>query len=221
MRKLRRSNLSEEAYVAVKAALLSARYSPGERVGVEELSRQLGVSRTPVWDALNRLEAQGMVEIIPRKGVYLLTFSPDKARELYVIREALESMATRLAAELLNERQIDALKKSLETQEACLDSENVDGYAMATITFHNCIVEATGNRTLERMLMSVYAQVQALRLRTLYLPLRLRASFAEHRGIFDALVRRDPSAAEEAARRHMRRTTADALNILAQTGDSS
>jgi DNA-binding GntR family transcriptional regulator len=216
-KKLERSNLSEAAYAALKDVLFSPRYAPGERIGVEELSRELGVSRTPVWDALNRLEAEGLVEIIPRKGVYLLNFSQERAREIYLVRQALESVAARLAAEHISETELEQLRKALDKQAACLDDEDIDGYANATIRFHDLIVESARNKTLERHLRALYAQVQALRLRTLYLPVRLRASFKEHQRLYDALRQRDAAAAEQAAREHIETTMNDALAILAQT----
>lgn len=219
VKRLQRSNLSEAAYLEVKKALLSARYSPGDRIGVEELRRELGVSRTPVWDALNRLEAEGIVEIIPRRGVFLLTFSAEKVRELYLVREALEGMAARLAAEDLTERHEESLRKSMGAQASCLEKGDVEGYADATIRFHNCILEATGNRTLARMLKTVYAQIEALRLRTLYLPVRLRASFDEHQRIMNAIVRREPVQAEREARTHIQTTTKEALEILTQNDE--
>jgi len=221
LKKLQRPSLSEVAYIEVKNVLTSARYSPGTRIRVEELRRELGVSRTPVWDALNRLEAEGMVEIVPRRGVFLLTFSAEKARELYAVRESLEGMAARLATEHLTPRREELLRRSLETQAACLEQGDVSGYAEATIKFHNHIVEAAENRTLERMLRAVYAQIEALRLRTLYLPMRLRASFDEHQRIMNALSKRDASLSENEARAHIQTTTKEALEILTQAGGVS
>jgi DNA-binding GntR family transcriptional regulator len=217
MRKLQRSNLSEAAYTEVKAVLVSARYSPGDRIPVEELSRELGVSRTPVWDALNRLEAEGMVEIVPRKGVFLLNFSPEKAREIYQVRECLEGMVARLAAVNLTARHHDFLKQSLERQSACISDRDVTEYADATIKFHNFLVEAAGNKTLERLLMSVYAQSEALRLRTMFYPARVRASFQEHQRMVAALLKNDPDLAEKEARAHIRMTMDQALELSAGT----
>lgn len=218
MPKIPRVNVSEAAYSAVKQVLLSTKYSPGGRVDIEELCRDLGVSRTPVFDALNRLEAEGLVEIVPRKGVYLVTLSEEKARELYVVREILEGMATKLAAKNLTEKHIEQLRKALEKQSSCLAKNDTEGYASATIKFHNTIVEAAGNKTLERILNAVYSQMEALRLRTLYLPKRLRQSFAEHERIFEALLKRNPENSERVAREHIAATTDYALEILTQSG---
>ncbi|MGH2507276.1 MAG: GntR family transcriptional regulator [Ktedonobacteraceae bacterium] len=216
MRKIQRVNVSEAAYSSVKQVLLSSKYAPGDRVDIEQLCQELDVSRTPVFDALNRLETEGLVDIVPRRGVYLVTLSEEKAQELYQVREVLEGMATKLAARNLKEKQIDQLKKALEKQGACLSKSDTDGYASATIKFHNIIVEAAGNKTLERMLNAVYSQMEALRLRTLYLPKRLRQSYTEHQRIFQALLKRDPEQCERVAREHIVATTNYALEILGQ-----
>jgi len=221
MRKIPRINVSEAAYSAVKQLLLSTKYSPGQRVDIEELCQALGVSRTPVFDALNRLEVEGLVEIVPRKGVYLVTLSEEKARELYIVREALEGTATKLAAKNLNDKQIEQLRKSLNKQSACLKTGDTEGYATATIIFHNTIVEGAGNKTLARLLNSIYSQMEALRLRTLYLPARLHPSFAEHQRIFEALLDRNPEHSERMAREHIVATTDYALEILARSGSKA
>ncbi len=217
MRKIPRVNISEATYSAVKQILLSSKYSPGGRVAIDELCQSLDVSRTPVFDALNRLEAEGMVEIVPRKGVYLVTFSEEKAQELYAVREVLEVMATKLAARNLTDKQLDQLRKVIEKQSACLETGDTEGYAGATLKFHNIILEAAGNKILERSLGAIYSQMEALRLRTLYLPTRLRQSFAEHQQIFQALLKRDPDLCEREARKHIAATTDYAVDLLAQS----
>jgi len=217
MRKIPRVNVTEATYSAVKQVLLSSKYSPGDRVAIDEICQSLDVSRTPVFDALNRLETEGLVEIIPRKGAYLVTFSEEKAHELYAVREVLEGMATKLAAKNLTDKQLDQLRKTLEKQSSCLGTGDTEGYAGATIKFHNIILEAAGNKTLERALSAIYSQMEALRLRTLYLPTRLGQSFAEHQQIFQALLKRDPELCEREARKHIVATTDYAIELLAQS----
>jgi DNA-binding GntR family transcriptional regulator len=220
MTKIPRINVSEASYSAVKQVLLGSTYEPGARVDIDKLCKDLGVSRTPVFDALNRLEAEGLVQIIPRRGVYLVTLSEEKAAELYVAREALEIMVTKLAAKNISDKQIEQLKKSLDKQAACLKDGDNAGYATATIKFHNTIAEAANNKTIERLLGTVYSQMEALRLRTLYLPKRLTQSFAEHQKIFQALRKRDPELSERAARDHIQATTSYALELLVQARDA-
>jgi DNA-binding GntR family transcriptional regulator len=221
LKKIPRMNVSSAAYSAVKQTLLSSKYAPGDRVAIDELCTELEVSRTPVFEALNRLEVEGLVEIIPRKGVYLVSFTDEKAHELYAVRETLETMATKLAATNITDKQLEQLKKALDKQAASIKSEDNEGYATATVKFHNVIVEASGNKTLERLLSTVYSQMEALRLRSLYLymPKPLRQSFAEHQRIYEAVAKRDPALCEREAKLHMETTTRVALDILADARD--
>jgi DNA-binding GntR family transcriptional regulator len=210
VKKLRRSNLSEDAYATVRNLLLEGkRYPHGGKISVEELSRELGVSRTPIWGAINRLEAEGVVEIMPRQGVYLLSFDLERAVEIYLAREALEGMAARLAAIKGTSRNLDQLEASLRKQESSLNASDVDGYLAASLAFHQHVVQAAGNKTLERLLGSVYAQIQAMRIRMKYVPTKLPYSFEDHGKILQALKTRDPELAEREARAHIRTLTAE------------
>lgn len=215
MKKVPRINVSDAVYAAVKEVLLSNRYSPGERIAIDDLCRKLEVSRTPVFDALTRLKAEGMVDIVPRKGVYLVMSSVEKAEDIYLVRGVLEGLATRLAAQRLTRRHAAVLKTTLDRQAACLEKKNHDGYAKATIEFHNLILEAAGSETLSRILGAIYAQIEALRLRTLYLPRWIAESHREHQRIYQALIDGDAAAAEREARKHMEITTDEVRSIFA------
>ncbi len=129
MKKLRRSSLSGDAYSFVWELFINGdRYNPGDKISVEELSRELGVSRTPLWGAINRLEAEGIVEIVPRQGVYLINYDPQRVLEIYAAREALEGMAARLAAEKITDRQLTNLKTNIEDQRDYLAKGDIDRY---------------------------------------------------------------------------------------------
>jgi DNA-binding GntR family transcriptional regulator len=210
VKKLRRSNLSEDAYTTVKELLLAGkRYEPGAKISVEELSRQLGVSRTPIWGAIYRLEAEGIVQILPRQGVYLLNFETGRAQDIYTAREALEGMAARLAAQHATSRHFDSLRAAVERQRACLSSADVAGYSTAAMEFHEVIVEAAASETIARLLGSVYAQIQAMRVRMKYFPTKLPDSFEDHGRILQALLDRDAERAEREARTHLRMLSAE------------
>ncbi|MDB5604743.1 MAG: Transcriptional regulator, GntR family [Bradyrhizobium sp.] len=204
-RKLKRSNLSEDAYTVVRDMLLNGdRFSPGDKVSVEELSRELGVSRTPLWAAINRLEAERVVEVVPRQGVYLIDYDPERALEMYVAREALEGMAARLAASSITDRQLAILQRSIDEQRACLSAGDADGYYTRTIEFHEEILRAASNVTLERLLKSVFAQMRAMRIQRNSIPTHLPQSCTDHEKILAAIRKRDPDLAEREARSHIK-----------------
>jgi DNA-binding GntR family transcriptional regulator len=215
VKKLRRSSLSVDAYTFVRELFTNGtRYNPGEKISIEELSRELGVSRTPLWGAINRLEAEGIVEIVPRQGVYLIKYDPDRALEIYEAREALEGMAARLAAERITDRQFAALQANIDEQRDYLKKGDVDGYHALALEFHEQIVRIAQNRTLERLLMSILAQIRAMRVQRSYVPMHLPQSCEDHEKLLKALRRRDPDRAEHEARTHMKDLTEEIRRTL-------
>lgn len=202
--KLKRSNLSEDAYTVVRDILLNGdRYNPGDKVSVEELSRELGVSRTPLWAAINRLEAERVVEVVPRQGVYLVDYDPERALEMYIAREALEGMAARLAAISATDRQLAILQRSIDDQRDSLSRGDADAYYTRAIEFHEEILRAANNVTLERLLKSVFAQMRAMRIQRNSIPTHLPKSCTDHEKILAAIRKRDPDLAERESRAHM------------------
>lgn len=217
MKKLRRSSLSGDAYSFVRELFVNGnRYNPGDKISVEELSRELGVSRTPLWGAINRLEAEGIVEIVPRQGVYLINYDPQKVVEIYLAREALEGMAARLAAEKITDRQLANLRSNIDDQMDYLRKGDIDRYYAAALEFHEEIVRIAQNQTLERLLMSVLAQIRAMRVQRKYTPTHLPQSCDDHERLLQALRLRDPDRAERESRAHIRDLTEEVRRSLNQ-----
>ena len=210
------SPVGQSVYRALQDLLARHHFAPGEKLNVEALSRDLGVSRTPVWEALKKLEVEGVVRTRPRKGVYVAALDADRAREIYVVREAVEGLAARLAAGNITAAELRALERSLDVQEAAGAAADVAAMSRADIEFHNLIVQAGRNETLARILRSLYGQILILRLQTLNLKDRIRPSILEHKRIFAALKSGDPDRAEAAARRHIQMVLRDAMAVLPQ-----
>lgn len=185
------------------------RYSPGQKVSIEELTRELGVSRTPLWGAVYRLEAEGIVEIVPRLGVYLVNYDPARLIDIYLAREALEGMAARLAAEKVTDRQVEALRANIDRQRMLLQKGEYETYQSTAIEFHEEIVRIAQNATLERLLSSIYAQIKAMKVQRKTLPpMHLPQSCDDHARLLAAFVQRDVNLAEQISRSHIRDLTA-------------
>jgi DNA-binding GntR family transcriptional regulator len=210
--------VGQSVYRALHDLLAHHHFAPGEKLNVEAIARALGVSRTPVWEALKRLEVEGVVRTRPRKGVYVAALDEEKAREIYVVREAVEGLAARLAAACIGAAELRALERSLDAQEAAAAAEDMAAFSQADIEFHNLIVQAGRNETLARILRSLYAQILVRRLQTLYLKDRMRPSILEHQRIFAALKSGDPDQAEEAARHHIQMVLGDAMAVPPDAG---
>lgn len=207
-KKLVRSNLSEDAYLYLRDLFTSGnRYNPGDKISVEELSRELGVSRTPLWGAIKRLEAEGIVEIAPRLGVYLIDYDPNRVLDIYLAREALEGMAARLAAEKIEPRQIELLRANIAQQRKFLKENKIDKYYAVAVEFHEQIAKAAQNKTLQHLLKSIFAQIRALRVQRSSQPTHLPQSCDDHDEILNALEKRKPDLAEKVTRNHIRDLT--------------
>jgi DNA-binding GntR family transcriptional regulator len=205
VKKLRRSSLSSDAYTFIRESFLSdKRYNPGDKISVEKLSRELGVSRTPLWGAINRLEAEGIVEVVPRMGVYLISYDPERMLDIFLVREALEGMLARIVAEKITEQQIGALQENIDEQKRYLHQGQVDRYYAAALGFHEMLVEISESHTLGKMLMSIFAQIRAMRLQRSYSPMHLPQSCDDHDKLLRALSARDADLAEHEARSHIR-----------------
>lgn len=201
--------LGEEAYERLRALLLDGdRYAPGDKVNVIAVAQELGVSRSPVWDAIARLESEGLLEVVPRHGVFLVRFDARRLAELYETREALEGMAARLAAERAGLGDVAALERSLAVQQACLDGGDAAGdaasYADAALAFHQTVLRIAGNETIGRMLDALYAQTRTMCRGRPTTREDLSVRRDDHAHLVAAIRDRDPDRAEAVARVHVR-----------------
>lgn len=214
LKRLVHPSLGDRVYKAIRDLISGRVFPPGSKLNVERLCRDLGVSRTPVWDAMKRLEAEGLVETVPRQGVFVLNFSVEKVREIYTVREVLEGLAARLAAERVGPGELAALESVIRRQEAAVRAVDFERYSRADLDFHSRVLAAAKNHLLSRLLESVYGQMLVLRLRTLSLRERIQWSFAEHTRVFEAVAAHNPERAEAAARTHVRMVMQDAMTAL-------
>jgi Transcriptional regulators len=201
----RRPSLGEGAYERLRTLLLdSGRYAPGDKLNVIALAGELGVSRSPVWDAIARLESEGLLEVVPRHGVFLVRFDARRLAELFETREALEGMAARLAAERAGLAEVAALERSLTEQQACLERGDAAGYSDAALAFHQAVLRIAGNTTIERMLEALYAQTRAMCRGLPTTSGDLAARRNDHAHLVAAIRARDADRAEDIARVHVR-----------------
>jgi DNA-binding GntR family transcriptional regulator len=163
-------SLGERVYRTVRDLILSQVFPPGSKLNVEQICRDLGVSRTPVWDTMRRLESEGLVNTVPRHGVFVLNYGADQIRDLFAVRGALEALAVRQAATQLDADGHAALEASIKEMEHAAAAGLMEQYSRAAIDFHDRVLAAARNQVLSRLLENVYAQILVLRLRSLYLP---------------------------------------------------
>jgi DNA-binding GntR family transcriptional regulator len=199
---LRNTSRSEFVFAALRDAIWDGRFAPGERIPEEEIARSLGVSRTPVREALRRLQERGMLSVGAGRSLVVAELSRQQVLELYAMRGILEGSAGRFAAQHANETEIDLLHRLLGE----LDKHRDNPRLLISLNrrFHRAICEAAHNRYLIATLDGMHDALALLHSNTFRLPNRRAESDAEHRRIVLAIERRNPDDAEAAARDHVR-----------------
>jgi DNA-binding GntR family transcriptional regulator len=211
-------SLGEQVYRSVRDLIVSQVFPPGSKLNVEQLGRDLGVSRTPVWDAMRRLETEALVEVVPRHGVFVTNYGVDKIRDLFAVRGALEGLAAREAAARLADGARAAIEAAVRELRRAARRKDLDEYSRAAIRFHDAVLAAAGNQVLVRILENVYAQMLVLRLHSLHLAERLEASIAEHGAIAAAVLGGRADEAERLCRAHVDRVLHDVLEQVGPDG---
>jgi DNA-binding GntR family transcriptional regulator len=197
--KLQREKLGNQIYAVLKEMIADHRFQPGARLNVESIARELDVSRTPVWEAVRRLEQEGLVEDIPNRGVFMSSFTAEKALDLYAVREVLEGMAARLAAARIDDSSLQKMSECLQRQREVIENLDILAYSKLDFEFHATVYDACGNEWLKELLDTIKNKMRPLSLHMQPDFLRL---IDHHDELLRALRGRDPEKAEHAFRRH-------------------
>jgi DNA-binding GntR family transcriptional regulator len=206
-----RTNLRNQVYDVLKKRIILREIPSGKKINEEELAKSLGVSRTPIRETLVRLEHEGVVEIIPRRGAFVVSQSKEKVRDLLQVREVLEGLVARLATENMKSELLDRIKCSLEKVSSTDDDDNrLLKYTPADVEFHALLLEACDNELLKTMMENLNVHLQMVRLRTVALPGRPEQTVLEHYEIVEAIEKRDSILAEKIMKEHVASVRRDA-----------
>ncbi len=195
---------ADQVYDQISAAILAGRLKPGDRVNVDEITRDLGVSKIPVREALQRLEAQGLIVQTPYSGARVAPVSLREWRGVFLVRNELEGLAARLAAEAMTEADFAALRAAHDEMAALLADGQLDQMSAQNRRFHRIIGKAAGYTTLEELVEQVLLTVARYRAVLELDPTVWRQVLIEHEAIVTALESRDPAQAAAAAQAHVR-----------------
>lgn len=184
-------------------AIINGRLLPGERLDPEALSKQFGVSRTPIREAIQQLSASGLVVVLPKKGTFIAKVSFDQLIEMFEVMAELEGMCGRLAARRITEDELVELKTALLRCEDPVIRENPDDYYYKNEHFHNCIYNASHNAFLANKTRQLKQRLKPYRRLQLQVHGRVTDSIQEHRNIYSAINARDSELAEKALKHHV------------------
>ena len=195
--------LREVVFITLRQAILSGVLEPGERLMEIHLAKQLGVSRTPVREALRKLELEGLVQTIPRRGAVVAQITQSDLEDVLEVRSVLEEFSVRKACRTMTPLQMNVLRKAADTFEKSIAGGNLTECAQADVAFHEVITESTGNRRLIQMLNNIRGQVYRYRLENLKNRDSHQALIEQHRRIMEALEEGDEEKAAMALRMHI------------------
>lgn len=196
--------LREVIFNTLREAIIVGELKPGERLMEVQLAEKMGVSRTPVREAIRKLELEGLVEMLPRKGAHVADLSVKDIMDVLELRSTLDGLASSLSASRITEEEVRELKHVQSQFVGYVEKENLQGSVKKDVEFHDIIYRSSRNDKLMQITNNLREQIQ--RFRVIYIKdySSTRDLIKEHAEIFDAISRRDPDAARQAAQKHIK-----------------
>lgn len=195
--------LRDVVFKKLRRAILLEELQAGERLTEIHLADKLGVSRTPIREAIRKLELEGLVTMMPRRGAIVTKISEKSLKDVLEVRRVLDMLSAELACERIDKEKKAALKTACEDFEAAIKSGDLHDIAQKDVALHNIIVEATGNVILLQMLNNLAEQMYRYRVKYLKDDCQYETLVKEHRAIYESIVRGDRETASRLAREHI------------------
>jgi DNA-binding GntR family transcriptional regulator len=209
--------LREVVFESVRGAIVSGMLKPGERLMEVQLAEKLGVSRTPIREAIRKLELEGLVIMIPRKGAYVADLSIKDITDVLEIRATLEGLASGLAALRITDEEIEQLKLNAKQFNAALEADDFEGIVQADMEFHDNIFKATRNEKLLQINNNLREQVQRFRIMYINKSNKSKDLARDHFEIAEAISKRNIDKAEKIAKIHIENAEKFILKMAGNT----
>lgn len=200
----------------LREAIISGVLKPGERLMEIQLAEELGVSRTPVREAIRKLELEGFVIMMPRRGTYVSDVSIKDINEVYEIRTALDVLAAGLAAERITSEELEQMERLLVEIAEYIEQDQLEKIVEADSKFHDILYQASRNERLKGIISNLREQFTRIRSKSMSYPGRLKNTLGEHRRLVEALAQGDAEIAQQTAREHLENAEQALLLELSQ-----
>lgn len=202
--------LRELVLDAIRGAIMNGTLQPRERLMEIQMAEELGVSRTPIREALRKLELEGFIVMVPRKGAYVSDLSFKDIADVFEIRAALEGLAAGLAAERITEEELERMERLLVEKQEAITHDDISKLVEVDTKFHELMYQASRNVRLGSIISNLREQIQRFRLTSLSYPGRNKLSLEEHKKLVEAIQARDYQLARQLATEHIE----NAENVL-------
>lgn len=206
--------LRDVVFNTLRQAILRGELKPGERLVEIQLANKLGVSRTPIREALRKLELEGLVNMVPRKGAEVADITEKSLRDVLEVRKALEELSVQLACEKITEEEIEELKRVAERFKDTLNDQDVTKIAEADVAFHDVIYTATDNQKLILLLNNLREQMYRYRVEYLKKEEAYPQLIAEHEELIDNISKRNKEEATRIMCEHIDNQVATVINVI-------
>ena len=206
--------LRDVVFNTLRQAILRGELKPGERLMEIQLANKLGVSRTPIREALRKLELEGLVNMVPRKGAEVADITEKSLLDVLEVRKALEELSVQLACEKITEEEIEELKRVAERFKDTLDDQDVTKIAEADVAFHDVIYTATDNQKLILLLNNLREQMYRYRVEYLKKEEAYPQLIAEHEELIDNISKRNKEEATRIMCEHIDNQVATVINVI-------
>lgn len=198
----------------IRQAIISGEFPAGMRLMELQLAEEMGVSRTPVREAIRKMELEGLVVMIHRRGAYVADISIKDINEVYEIRTALDVLAAGLAAERIDDDEIKQMKELLEADKPLVAAKDYPKIIENDTAFHDVIYKASRNKRCMNIISNLREQITAIRGRSMPYPGRLETMLKEHENIYEAIAQRSVDKAQKAVRTHMENAERTLLKVI-------
>lgn len=195
--------LRDVVFNTLRKAILTGELKPGERLMEIHLANRLGVSRTPIREAIRKLELEGLVIMIPRRGAEVAQITEKSLKDVLEVRRALDALCVELACDRISAEETEQLRESCEEFERATETEDTAVIAKADVELHDIIVHATGNQRLIQLINNLSEQMYRYRFEYIKDEDRHDNLIREHRMIYESIAKRDKKRAAEAAKLHI------------------
>lgn len=211
--------LRDLVFHTLRRAIMQGNLKPGERLMEIKLANRMGVSRTPIREAIRMLELEGLVVMIPRKGAQVAKITEKDLKDVLEVRMGLEQLAVKFATQRITDQQVEELFLASRQFEAAVQADDLTDIAEADVRFHELVYQATGNKRLIQLLNNLREQMYRYRIEYLKEPSIRESLIKEHDILCEKLKARDVEGAGAIMEAHIERQEESILNSLLQTMD--